>query len=168
MNKTIIRQASALEADLINEAYELIEKYVKEGLMVSQSIEKLTEMARQKKLFIALQQNNLVACAGITFTYPDQSLEFGAWAVKRTLHNNDIGKNILQFVLKNFSERKIFALGNSHSSMIFRKLGFSELSEELVHEDVFIPCATCNCDKSHLPQEKKCSDTIFNLVSSIN
>jgi hypothetical protein len=46
-------------------------------------------------------------------------------------------------------------------------MGAIPISEDRVHQDAFIPCLTCNCDKSNLPPDKKCVDTVYDLTPVI-
>lgn len=163
MEKVEIVKVSFNEKRSLLRIRNLIKPYVLKGLMLLPSVAQLISIARKENLFVAKCDEVIIATASITFEYLDGSLEFGGWAVEESSQNRCIGKEILKAVVDDNIGRRIFALGNEHSGAIFQKLGSSELLEEQMHPDVFVPCTRCNCDKSQLG-EKKCVDKIYKIT----
>lgn len=162
----LIKQVRLTEIMTLHKISELIRVFAKQGFMLEQSSHQLMMIARNGNLFAAYDAvGNVVASAGITFQY-EHSFEFGAWCVVPELQRTHIGTSILKHVLIHHHHhnyhRPIFAVANINSAPIFEKLGAPEMAESDMEPEVFVPCATCNCDKSTLGA-KKCVDRFFNL-----
>lgn len=154
------------QVELFSQASSLIDLYVQKGLMLEQSPEKLAEMASTSDLVLALDESDqVVGSAAITFTYPDGTLEFGAWAVKPGLVKHGIGKHLFVELIKSKGlPTGLIALGNHNSAPILEKFGAITKLEDQVHPAVFEPCLTCACNKSCLPVGRLCVDTIYDLL----
>ena len=144
------------------QASSLIKGYFDAGLMVHQTPEDLKEIAQRGDLVLALLNNQVIACGGITQHYPDNSKEFGAWAVESQYQNSHIGKTILMHSIQKYTQSFVFSVANEVSAKIFQHLGATLMSEDDMHEAVFIPCATCNCPGKE-NTERKCVDTFHDL-----
>lgn len=149
---------------MLDQASQLIHIFFEQGLMVDQSPEGLYRIAENNLLCIGCDtENNVIACGGITAEYPDQSMEFGAWVVHPDYQKTRLGKQLLIHVLKKYKrDAFIFAVANNHSAKIFQHLGATLIPERDMHQDVFIPCQSCNCHGKEISQNK-CVDTFHDL-----
>lgn len=154
------------DSGLLLQAVALIQTYAEIGLMVAISEERLTQMAAQGMLALAVNESQeVVGTAAVTFVWPDGSHEFGGWAVKDEYKKHGVGHQLF-FDLFNHvgTPDKVIAFGNHNSAPIFKKMGAVLLGHDEMHPDAFEPCKTCKCHgKEDLPMGQKCVDSIFNL-----
>ena len=150
--------------EMFNQASNLINTYAVQKIMVKQSPDNLYRMAQNNYFCVACDnQNNVIACGGITTQYPDGSKEFGAWAVHSDHQNKNIGKQVLMHVLHYHNPKEfIFTSANEHSARIFERLGATRLSEDQIHQDVFISCPSCACPGKE-NKTTRCAYVFFNL-----
>lgn len=154
------------DSGLLLQAVALIQTYAEIGLMVAISEERLTQMAAQGMLALAVNEaQDVVGTAAVTFVWPDGSHEFGGWAVQEEYKRHGVGVDLLHKLFDHVGvPDKVIAFGNYNSGPIFQKLGAALLGHDEMHPDAFIPCKTCKCHgKENLPFGHKCVDSIFDL-----
>lgn len=146
----------------------IVNQYAQEGVMLALSVERLQAIAAEGLLAVAVttqEPPEVIGTAGITFTYPDGTLEFGGWAVDRAWQHTGVGKHLLKDVLSHHTDAfRIIAFGNTTSTPIFTKHGATVLDQGKMHPDAFKPCLSCKCHgKAELPPGTLCVDSILDL-----
>lgn len=154
------------EMGLLEQASLLTSFYEEQGLMLGKSVEELQQLAKDQKLGVALANSGeVLGCAALTFEFPQDYTEFGAWAVVDRLRKHHIGIDLFLAVASiKPTTKRLIALANDNSSPIFKKLGGEVLLQTGLPDEMFEPCLSCKCQgKQLLARSQKCVDTVYNL-----
>ena len=141
------------------------------GDMLARTPEEILELFQKKHSMVLVdEKGNLLSHAGVTFEYPDGSIEVGAVCTNEGEEGNGFGKEVVAELLTHLKQlypnRKIIALANTASEGLFKKVGGVKMSISELHRDVFNACKDC-LRKPAEGEKFKCCDTPYNLTNFI-
>ncbi|MBI2028254.1 MAG: GNAT family N-acetyltransferase [Candidatus Levybacteria bacterium] len=157
----------------VNWAETISEWTAKSGVMLPKSKEEIISFFEEGHSVVVVDnKGSLVSHAAATFIYSDGSIEVGAIYTV----DNQRGKGVatkavialLDLLKRRYPERMIFALANSNSAPLFKKLGATEMETTELSKEVWEPCK--QCPKNPLLKDMKykifsCCDTPYNLTN---
>lgn len=146
----IIQKAKISDAEKIKE---LIEPYVKEGIMLSRPLYGIYEGIRD--FFVATVNGKIVGCGALHILgkeYKSKSkkapilAELRALAVAKNWHRRKIGTKIVKNCIqesKKLGITKIFTLTVKENLVFFKKLGFQKAKKIKLSQKIWSECVRC-------------------------
>ena len=148
------------DTGLIESAVNLVDSFYQQKLMLAADKDHYKELAKDKKLVIAIGMNgDVVGTTAYVQHYPKDIWEFGGWAVDCNFQKIGMGVNLIKKLFTENLHWKTIAFGNKNSGPIFHKFGATVVKDHsIIPEEAFALCLTC-------PNKPKvgCCDTIYNL-----
>lgn len=142
----IYRKATFKDIEAI---HKLVNDYAEKGLMLSRSRNSLYETLRD--LVVAEEDESIVGVGSLHLIW-DELAEIRALAVCPHKTKTGIGKNIVEELIaeaKHLGVKTLFTL--TYQPGFFAKLGFEEVSKDLLPHKVWKECINCakfpNCDE---------------------
>lgn len=142
----IIRKAILPDVEKI---YELVNYYADKGLMLPRSRSILYENIRD---FVVIEKDGEIIGIGALHVLWNDLAELRTLAVKSNMVKQGIGKQIVEFILKEakgLKIQKVFTL--TYQSGFFEKLNFTIIDKETMPKKVWTDCINCpkfpNCNE---------------------
>jgi amino-acid N-acetyltransferase len=143
----IYRKATFKDVEAV---HKLVNEYADQGLMLSRSRNVLYETLRD--LVVAENDGVIVGVGSLHLTW-DELAEIRALAVAPHITKAGIGRNIVETLTAEATQlgvRTLFTL--TYQPGFFAKLGFEEVSKDLLPHKVWKECINCakfpNCDET--------------------
>jgi amino-acid N-acetyltransferase len=122
----------------IKDIYEIINFYADKGLLLHRSLQDITNNLNQ--FYIAIIDKIVVGCISKKF-YSDDLVEIRSLAIKNKYKKLGIGKMLVEKVIKEEKEKRVFAL--TYTPVFFQKVGFTTIQKEILPEKIWADCITC-------------------------
>ncbi|HYE10885.1 MAG TPA: N-acetyltransferase [Patescibacteria group bacterium] len=142
----IIRKAILSDVEAM---YELVNYYANKGLMLARSRCMLYENIRD---FVIIEIDGEIVGIGALHVLWSDLAELRTLAVKENMFKQGIGKQIVEFIVKEAKElkvQKVFTL--TYQPGFFGKLGFTIIEKETMPHKVWTDCINCpkfpNCNE---------------------
>lgn len=133
----------------VEEMFELVSYYADKGLMLSRSRSMLYENIRD---FVVIERDGEIIGIGALHVLWNDLAELRTLAVKSNIVRQGIGKQIVEFILKEAKElklQKVFTL--TYQPGFFEKLNFTIIDKETMPQKVWTDCINCpkfpNCNE---------------------
>lgn len=133
----------------VEEMHQLLNKYAGEGLMLARPRSLLYEYIRD---FTVMEDDGHIVAAGALHIMWLDLAEVRALAVQESYVKQGIGKELVEFLLKEAKELgipQVFTL--TYQPGFFKKLGFNEVNKNQMPQKVWKECINCpkfpNCDE---------------------
>ena len=133
----------------VEEMFKLVNYYANKGLMLPRSRSTLYENIRD---FVIIEIDNEIIGIGALHVLWNDLAELRTLAVKSNMVKQGIGKQIVEFILKEAKElklKKVFTL--TYQPGFFQKLNFTIIEKEAMPQKVWTDCINCpkfpNCNE---------------------
>jgi len=133
----------------VEEMFELVNHYADKGLMLSRPRSMLYENIRD---FVIIEKDGEIIGIGALHVLWNDLGELRTLAVKNNMLKQGIGRQIVEFILKEAKElkvQKVFTL--TYQPGFFEKLGFTIIDKETMPHKVWTDCINCpkfpNCNE---------------------
>lgn len=142
----IYRKATFKDVEAV---HKLVNDYAEKGLMLSRSRNILYETLRD---LVVAEDDGVIVGVGSLHLVWDELAEIRALAVAPHTTRTGVGRNIVEALTTEAIElgvKTLFTL--TYQPGFFAKLGFNEVSKDLLHHKVWKECINCakfpNCDE---------------------
>lgn len=133
----------------VEEMFELVNYYADKSLMLPRSRSMLYENIRD---FVIIEEDGEIVGIGALHVLWSDLGELRTLAVKQSMVKQGIGRQIVEFILKEAKElklQKVFTL--TYQPGFFEKLGFTVIDKETMPHKVWTDCINCpkfpNCNE---------------------
>lgn len=154
----------------IDEASAISQWTIDSGTMLPKTQQQLLDLFKNgDSVLVYDSEGDLVSHAAITYTYSDGSVEIGCVITDKEKRRNGAAthavKEALRLAHEKYPGRKIFALANESSSILFERIGGIQIETIELSAEVWEPCVDC----PRRPQQTKgkpfvCCDTPYDLT----
>ena len=133
----------------IEQIYDLVNLFAKEGLMLARSRNTLYETLRD--MYVAEEDGEILGVGGLHIIW-DELAEVRTLAVSKKAQRRHIGANIVKYLIEDgvkLGIKKVFTL--TYQDKFFASLGFKTVTKEDLPQKVWKECIDCpkfpNCDE---------------------
>lgn len=133
----------------VEQIYDLVSFFAKEGLMLARSRNTLYETLRD--MYVAEEDGEILGVGGLHIVW-DELAEVRTLAVSKKAQRRHIGANLVKYLIEDgikLGVKKVFTL--TYQDKFFASLGFKVVTKEDLPQKVWKECIDCpkfpNCDE---------------------
>ncbi|MFY9398440.1 MAG: N-acetyltransferase [Desulfomonilia bacterium] len=130
--------------DEVSQIKDLIDPYVKQGLMLPKSLYSLCTSVRDFWVKVGDNDSNeILGCCALQVSWMDLA-EIRTLAVRKDLQGRGIGREMVEACIREAAEMRIKTLFTlTYVPDFFKKLGFSEIDKSALPNKIWADCIHC-------------------------